>query len=624
MHFNLDLRFASGEDYTADGRFDLSPGQEYTHVSMYYNTKPEPNVDNFIRSYVTAYRETDGKDDGTVPSYKCSGSAAVCDANCNSNSNSTNGYGTTNNNTQPNSNRINTPQPQNNQPGYTINKADLERQAQEENNRMQQQAIQAANKKQQFINVYNEGVALGNTGKYSEAATKYQQAIGLATNETDRQTAQNAYNKATKTGNQLQAINQATSTLTDAAKIIDAANEEKRKQKQLLRQQEEDQKQEAEQNRISDLNANRNYYYDVASNYDNTEMQQYVDYIVYQGYKVGFNFDKMYQNCISNDGGNNAIRQCMFSLKKGADKMTFSLKFIYNVQAGLKRQFFMGCEADECSVVDLGTIFQGTGFTNKGKRMTASFNLLPNAVPPPTLQSYFDGSPYKGYREEGGFDMEENKKAYLSNALKCDCFEGYDFSMPILWYEKAIAAGDTFAVSQLAYLYEKKLANYSKAVDYYTQYYNLKADSGTAFKIAEIYYRKLNQDKEAMNWYKTTAGFGGNTNACRIIAVMYAKGQGTNVNFEDAKDWFIKMAERGDYSGYNYIGDSYYDGLAGVAKDYNEAKNWYLKAAEKGLAIAMSNLAFVYENGGPNLKKDKAEAKMWKKKACELDSKYCK
>lgn len=53
MHFNLDLKFASGEDYVADGRFDLSPGQEYTHVSMYYSTKPQPNATNFIFSSVT-------------------------------------------------------------------------------------------------------------------------------------------------------------------------------------------------------------------------------------------------------------------------------------------------------------------------------------------------------------------------------------------------------------------------------------------------------------------------------------------------------------------------------------------------------------------------------------------
>ena len=88
LHFNLDIRFVSGEDYTADGRFDLQPNSERTHVSMYYNTKPIPNKTDFFSSMVTKYIENDGGDDWTVLSYSCDGSRKVCDANC-ENSNGT-------------------------------------------------------------------------------------------------------------------------------------------------------------------------------------------------------------------------------------------------------------------------------------------------------------------------------------------------------------------------------------------------------------------------------------------------------------------------------------------------------------------------------------------------------
>lgn len=114
---------------------------------------------------------------------------------------------------------------------YNRSKADLERQMAEKNAERQQQANQLASQRQQFVNTYNEGVALGNTGKYNDAAVKYQQAIGLATNETDRQNAQNAYNRITKVANQTQAINQLTSATAEFLKVL---NNRKRANKSAL------------------------------------------------------------------------------------------------------------------------------------------------------------------------------------------------------------------------------------------------------------------------------------------------------------------------------------------------------------------------------------------------------
>lgn len=96
LHFNLDIRFSSGEDYTADGRFDLGPGKELVHVSMYYDTVPVANTVGFFSSSVTAYIENDGGDDWTVPQYICQNGTAVCDHNCENNSNSSSNSGSNN------------------------------------------------------------------------------------------------------------------------------------------------------------------------------------------------------------------------------------------------------------------------------------------------------------------------------------------------------------------------------------------------------------------------------------------------------------------------------------------------------------------------------------------------
>jgi len=89
IHFNLDIKFSSGENYTADGRFDLAPGKEYTHVSMYYDTRPIPNANDFFTTEVTHYLENT-KDDWTLPAYNCNGTQQVCAANCNDNNSTSN------------------------------------------------------------------------------------------------------------------------------------------------------------------------------------------------------------------------------------------------------------------------------------------------------------------------------------------------------------------------------------------------------------------------------------------------------------------------------------------------------------------------------------------------------
>ena len=152
-----------------------------------------------------------------------------------------------------------TTKPQNDLTEYYRSKAEMEQKIAEENRRRQEEATKIANQRQQFINVYNEGVVLGNTGKYSEAAAKYQQAIGLAVNDTDRQTAQNAYNKITKAANQTQAIQQIGQATSDFFIALQKQKEEKRERERLeaeKRERERAEKERAEQQATSIMEDN--------------------------------------------------------------------------------------------------------------------------------------------------------------------------------------------------------------------------------------------------------------------------------------------------------------------------------------------------------------------------------
>ena len=155
------------------------------------------------------------------------------------------------------------PAKQNGLNDYNRSKQQLEDEMNRKNAEIQRQNLENTNRKQQFINVYNEGVALGNTGKYAEAAAKYQQAIGSATTENERQQAQNAYNKISKINNQTQVLTQASSVLLGAASALDAAiarNKEKKQNQIELNKSDKKIK-------LSNLTYSNLWYYDLLNHF---------------------------------------------------------------------------------------------------------------------------------------------------------------------------------------------------------------------------------------------------------------------------------------------------------------------------------------------------------------------
>ena len=75
-------------------------------------------------------------------------------------------------------------------------------------------------------------------------------------------------------------------------------------------------------------------------------------------------------------------------------------------------------------------------------------------------------------------------------------------------------------------------------------------------------------------------------------------------------------AEKGDAQSQFELGNAFYIGSLGVAKDQVEAAKWYRRAAEQDLPEAQHNLGVSYADG-QGVAKDEAEAVKWFRKAAE-------
>ena len=74
------------------------------------------------------------------------------------------------------------------------------------------------------------------------------------------------------------------------------------------------------------------------------------------------------------------------------------------------------------------------------------------------------------------------------------------------------------------------------------------------------------------------------------LGYLYEKGLGVAPDYAQARQWFQKAAEAGNYHATEHLGYLYEHGL-GVAQDYAQARQWYQKAADAGNARARQALA---------------------------------
>lgn len=220
------------------------------------------------------------------------------------------------NNTKQNQDSINTSSGNNNQQN------EIQRQQQEQNRIAQE----TNNRRQQYINVYNEGVDLGNNGKHSEAAAKYQEAIGLATNEQERKQAHDAYDRASKSAKTVEIIAKS-GEIYDAIEGVFSAIQ---KDKEAKRQREAKEK----ETYLKNLANNRDYHLDVIS-LDNSEMDLYNNYILDKFIKKGYKITLLLPPTLSS---NKNIKSSVYRLQQSnEDFLQLHTDFTFADDQGLRR-----------------------------------------------------------------------------------------------------------------------------------------------------------------------------------------------------------------------------------------------------------------------------------------------
>ncbi len=128
------------------------------------------------------------------------------------------------------------------------------------------------------------------------------------------------------------------------------------------------------------------------------------------------------------------------------------------------------------------------------------------------------------------------------------------------------------------------------------------ATSPAKLKAAELVPEPQEEDPLAEQIREAESG---DAEAQAALAFMYAKGEGTPVNDEEAFKWFQKAAEQGHALSQFNMGVMYAKGRS-VEQDYNEAFVWYKKAAEQGDVSSQATISMMYMKGVGVEKDEKA------------------
>jgi len=88
------------------------------------------------------------------------------------------------------------------------------------------------------------------------------------------------------------------------------------------------------------------------------------------------------------------------------------------------------------------------------------------------------------------------------------------------------------------------------------------------------------------------------------LGLLYARGEGVEVDEQKAFDEFHKAADRDYGMAQLKLGVMYHRGLGGARKDFKIAKSWYQKAAKNGVGEAMVALSGMCHRGEGGLTRD--------------------
>jgi len=232
----------------------------------------------------------------------------------------------------------------------------------------------------------------------------------------------------------------------------------------------------------------------------------------------------------------------------------------------------------------LGLAYEAGNGVTKNESLAASHYM--NAA----IQDYHDAQYRLGIcYEEGrglGKDLDKAFRSYTRAAEQGNCdaqnrlgvwFEkgigtAVDIEKAKEWYKKAGGNGSAEALFNLG------ICNKS---DYYLEEAAKKMHIAAQCALADCYAGgegvNMNWDK-AFNWYMKAALHGSPYAQCKLG--KYYTGYGVK-SFKEAFKWFLKAAEQGNLEAQCNLGDLFKE-----SEDYKKAEEWYALAAEQGNAVA--------------------------------------
>lgn len=206
-----------------------------------------------------------------------------------------------------------------------------------------------------------------------------------------------------------------------------------------------------------------------------------------------------------------------------------------------------------------------------------------------------------------------------------------DINKALYWLEKAATNGYARAFTELGNIYFTGVflkKDLKKSMDYYQRGAEL-GENESKVLLAEFYEkgnvveRDIEKAKslyrEAFDNFQELATVFDDCDAQLSLGRLFFYGQpllGIPVDYNQAMQWFLKAAPKGDNHAENNIGLMYEFGL-GVGQNYKKALEWYLKAAEKMNVVALSNVGNCYY-WGRGTSQDYVKAADYHSKAANL------
>lgn len=186
-----------------------------------------------------------------------------------------------------------------------------------------------------------------------------------------------------------------------------------------------------------------------------------------------------------------------------------------------------------------------------------------------------------------------------------------DINKALYWLEKAATNGYARAFTELGNIYFTGVLlkkDLKKSIDYYQQGAEL-GDNESRIALAEFYEEgnvvKKDTDKarclyrDAFDSLHELATVYDDCDAQLSLGRLFFYGQpllGIPVNYNQAVQWLLKAAQKGNDLAENNLGLMYEFGL-GVGQNYKIALDWYSKAAARMNVVALSNIGNCYYLG---------------------------